>query len=337
VLFLERDVPWYASNRDLPDPPFGRMELYNSVTDLRDRFSREIRTADLVIVGSYVPDGIEVGTWVCATAKGTTAFYDIDTPVTLAALQAGRCAYLSAPLVAKYQLYLSFTGGPTLRRLERTFGARMARPLYCSFDPAQYFPEAREPEWDLGYMGTFTPDRQPALQELLVRAAQLAPDLRFIVAGPGYPEDCWAPNIERVQHVAATDHRGFYTAQRFTLNLTRANMIQAGYSPSVRLFEAAACGVPIISDYWVGLETIFKPQSEILISASSAETARLLKSVPDTERRRIARRARRRVLADHTAEHRAEQLEDYYAEAAERGVDKRGRAVAAPATAEAGP
>jgi spore maturation protein CgeB len=322
VLFLERDVPWYAANRDLPNPPFCRTALYSSVEELRGRFGRVVRDADLVIVGSYVPDGIEVGEWVCSTARGVTAFYDIDTPVTIAALKAGRCEYLSPQLIARYAIYLSFTGGPMLRRLERRYGARAARPLYCSFDPAAYFPEVREPQWDLGYMGTFSPDRQPALERLLAGAARLSPDRRFIVAGPGYPDDGWPANVERREHVPASEHRSFYTAQRFTLNLTRADMIRAGYSPSVRLFEAAACGVPIISDYWKGLETIFTPGREIVISASAGDTSRALSTIGERERRAIGRRALRRVLADHTAEHRAIQLETYLAEAREALVHR---------------
>jgi spore maturation protein CgeB len=313
VLFLERDVPWYAENRDLPQPPYGRTVLYSSVDELKDRYARDIAQADLVIVGSYLPDGIEIGQWVCATARGVTAFYDIDTPVTLAALDAGRCSYLSAALIRRYQLYLSFTGGPTLDRLEREYGARCARALYCSFDPALYRPEQREPAWDLGYMGTFSADRQPGLERLLLGAARRAP-LRFIVAGPGYDTSGWPENVGQVDHVPASEHRRFYTSLRFTLNLTRDAMIRAGYSPSVRLFEAAACGVPIISDWWNGLDTIFRPGSEILISESSTETVRLLTGITDRERAGIARRARRRVLAEHTAEHRAVQLEGFLGE-----------------------
>jgi len=315
VLFLERDVDWYASNRDLPKPPYGKTELYASMSELRDKFASEVREADLVIVGSYVPDGIEVGEWVVSTARGVTAFYDIDTPVTIADLEGGRCQYLTPALIPRYHLYLSFTGGPTLQRLERVYGARAARPLYCSFDPAAYFPESREPKWDLGYMGTYSHDRQRPLHVLLSDAARLLPDQRFVVAGPGYPEDNWPPNVERIEHVSASHHREFYTSQRFTLNLTRADMIRAGHSPSVRLFEAAACGVPIISDHWKGLETIFRCGSEIIISRSAADTRRALCSITESERRAIGQRARRRVLAHHTAEHRALQLEAYFAEA----------------------
>jgi spore maturation protein CgeB len=331
VAFLERDVPWYAENRDLPAPPYGHTRLYGSVEELEAQHADLIRHADLVIVGSYVPDGIEIGRWVCSTARGVTAFYDIDTPVTLAALAAGTCSYLSAGLIPRYDLYLSFTGGPTLERLERHYGARHARPLYCSFDPAAYYPEDRDASWDLGYMGTYCATRQPALDRLMLSAAREARDRRFVVAGPGYPNETkWPANVERRENVAARDHRAFYNAQRYTLNLTRADMIRAGYSPSVRLFEAAACATPIISDNWPGLSTLFRSGSEILIVESARDTLRCLTEVPEAERVAIGRRARRRVLAEHTAEHRAEQLERYLAEAQEATTIGRRRAVAAP-------
>jgi spore maturation protein CgeB len=315
VTFLERDVPWYADNRDLPRPPHGTTVLYSSVQELRDRHADLVREADLVIVGSYVPDGTEVGHWVCSTARGVTAFYDIDTPVTLASLAAGTCTYLSEALIPRFDVYLSFTGGPTLDRLEREYGAKRARAFYCSFDPAAYHPEAHEPEWDLGYMGTYCATRQSGLERLMLSAARMTPEQRLVVAGPGYPGDItWPAQVTRIDNVPASGHRRFYTSQRFTLNLTRADMIRAGYSPSVRLFEAAACGVPIISDYWHGIETIFTPGTDILIAESGRDTMRYLTDIPERTRVAIGRRARRRVLAEHTAEHRAVELESHLAQ-----------------------
>jgi len=312
VLFLERDVPWYASNRDLPKPPHGRTELYENLTDLKQRFRAEVEEADLVIVGSYVPEGAEVGEWVTRTARGITAFYDIDTPVTLAKLARGEEEYLTADLIPEYQLYLSFTGGPTPHRLEREFGSPMARPLYCSVDPDLYYPEHTESRWELGYMGTYSEDRQPGLNRLLIEPARRWPEGRFVVAGPQYPDGLhWPRNVQRIQHLPPRRHRRFYNAQHFTLNLTRADMIAAGFSPSVRLFEAAACGTPIISDCWDGIETLFEPGVEILIARSSADVLAWVRDFPEEERRELGRRSRARVLAQHTAAHRAAELEEY--------------------------
>ncbi len=321
VLFLERDVPWYAQNRDLPRPPYGRTELYRDLDELRARFARAIGAADVVVVGSYVPDGIEVGAFVQAVARGVTAFYDIDTPVTLAALARGDAGYLSRDLVPGYALYLSFTGGPTLRRLEQEFGSPCARPLYCSVDPDRYRPRAQPARWDLGYLGTYAADRQPALEDLLLEPARRWSEGRFSVAGPQYPDTiAWPANVTRIDHVAPPEHPGYYAAQRYTLNLTRADMRAAGWSPSVRLFEAAACGTPLISDRWAGLDALFEPGREILLADEGAEVLEILRDFPEPERLRIADRARHRVLAEHSAARRAAQFEAYVAAVAGGGM-----------------
>jgi spore maturation protein CgeB len=326
VRFFERDVPWYAQNRDLPRPPFAQVTLYDSLDRLRTRHARAIRDADLVIVGSYVPDGIAVGDWVRAEAGGLVAFYDIDTPVTLAALAEGGAAYLAPRQIPAYDLYLSFTGGPTLRRIERELGSPMARPLYCAVDPELYAPQAVEATWDLGYMGTYSADRQPALERLLLEPARRMRDRPFVVAGPMYPDDVrWPANVQRLSHVSPGEHRAFYCRQRFTLNLTRADMIRAGHSPSVRLFEAAACGVPIISDDWPGLSELFRPHHEILIARRGADVAHYLQTLDPAEAAALGARARRRVLAEHTADHRARELETYVADLRRRASGVRAR------------
>jgi spore maturation protein CgeB len=312
VLFLECDQPWYASHRDMPQPPFGRVELYGTAAELRERFARAVRDADFVIVGSFVPDGVAVGDWVQRTARGVTAFYDIDTPVTLARLARGEHDYLAPRQIPGYDLYLSFTGGPTLKRLEGEFGAPRARVLYCSVDPALYFPDARRKRWDLGYMGTYSDDRQPGLERLLLEPARRHGQGRFVVAGPQYPQDiAWPANVDYKPHLPPAQHRAFYNAQRWTLNITRADMIAAGWSPSVRLFEAAACGTPIVSDRWAGIESLLAPGREIVLADRTEDVLHVLRDTGDDERLRIAERARKRILAEHTAAHRAEQLESY--------------------------
>jgi spore maturation protein CgeB len=313
VLFLERDLPWYADNRDLPCPGYARTEIYTSLDDL-ERFSVDVESADVVVVGSYTPDGIEVGRFVHARATGVTAFYDIDTPVTVSALEDGRCAYISREQVPAYQMYLSFTGGPTLHRLEQEFGSPMARPLYCSVDPESYRPSNSPIRWDLGYLGTYSRDRQLGLETRLLEPAREWPAGRFVVAGPQFPEEIlWPSNVERIIHLAPAEHPRFYNAQRFTLNLTRSAMVRAGYSPSVRLFEAAACATPIISDPWDGLDEFFKAGEEILIARSAEETLSYVRSVGAETAAAIGARARARVLASHTARHRACELESYVA------------------------
>ena len=274
ILFLERDRPWYAAHRDLAEPDFCELAWYDSLSEL-ERWRAEIERADAVMVGSFVPEGVAVGRWVQRHARGTTCFYDIDTPVTLA-------------------------------RLERAFGSPCARALYCSVDTDRYRPLKVPQRWDLSYLGTYSSDRQPTLERLLIEPARARPDLRFVVAGPQYPEGIeWPANVERIEHLPPAGHPEFYAASRFTLNVTRADMIGAGWSPSVRLFEAGACGTPIISDRWPGIEDVFAPGREIVLADVAEDVIEALACPAGP----IGNAARLAVLAGHSARKRAEQFE----------------------------
>ncbi len=321
ILFLERDQPWYAAQRDLVAPSFCRWALYDGVAALAS-WRRDVAAADLVIIGSYVADGVGVARWVRSTARRTIAFYDIDTPVTLAKLAAGDHEYLAPAAIPEFDLYLSFTGGPTLRELESRWGARRAEAFYCAVDPASYRPLTVARRWDLGYLGTYSGDRQPALERLLIEPARLRPDLRFVVAGPQYPDDiAWPHNVERIDHLPPSQHAAFYSSLGWTLNVTRADMRAAGWSPSVRLFEAAACATPIVSDAWPGIEDVLRPGQDIVL-ADDAPAVLAALAADERTRSGIGAAARRRVLAAHTAAHRAASLERWVGEIAAAATPK---------------
>ncbi|MEX1049841.1 MAG: glycosyltransferase, partial [Akkermansiaceae bacterium] len=240
----------------------------------------------------------------------------------LARMERGDCDYLSPELIPRFQLFLSFAGGQTLRRLEDEFGSPCARAFYCSVDPAHYFPESHALRWDLGYLGTYSDDRQAGLHRLLLEPARAWKAGRFIVAGSQYPEGiAWPSNVERVEHLPPAEHRQFYNSQRFALNITRCEMIAAGHSPSVRLFEAAACGTPIISDWWEGIDEFFEPGKEILIARDTEDVIELLRHLPPAEALKVGAAGRRRVLASHTAMHRAGELEAHLEAAAQRSTN----------------
>ncbi len=322
VHFLERDVPWYAKNRDFTTAGYCKISLYSSLEELQQKYAQEIENAGLVIIGSYVPQGVEVGKWVVNAAKGVKAFYDIDTPVTLAKLEQADFEYLHPEIIPQFDLYLSFAGGYIPEIFTTKYGASAAKPLYCSVDTDLYFPEDVPVNWDLGYLGTYSPDRQPPLQKLLIDAAEKWSEGKFIVAGPQFPSTIkWPRNVERTEHLPPAKHRKFYNRQRFTLNVTRKNMVDMGYSPSVRLFEAAACGIPVISDFWEGLDEFFKIGEEILVSKSAEETIYFLKNYSESNRKQLGENARRKVLKSHSGEMRAKELENYVNELKTSGVE----------------
>lgn len=314
IVFFERDLEWYASNRDMPEPPFCKVHIYDRWDEVRPLFRRELSGADVAIVGSYFPDGVSAIAEVLDSAVPVKAFYDIDTPITISKLSAGDTEYLRRDQVPGFDLYFSFTGGPALGEIEQRFGARRAVPLYCSFDPGRYRLCSADLKYncDLSYMGTYAPDRQKKLESLLFDTAKRLPQKKFIVAGPQYPREInWPGNVQQIVHLEPKLHPPFYCSSRFTLNLTRKEMVESGYSPSVRLFEAAGCGAAIISDTWPGLETFFVPGEEILLTESGDDVVRYLEQISETEARAIGQRAHERVLAEHSAEKRAMQFEEF--------------------------
>ncbi|MEZ2224001.1 glycosyltransferase [Rhizobium sp. RCC_161_2] len=309
VLFLERDVPWYAAERDLPDPDFCELSYYRSVDELAAHFRHRLISADAVIIGSYVPDGVAVIDAVAAHNPRLLCFYDIDTPVTLAKLDRKDEEYVARRQMSLFDIYFSFSGGEVIDLLEERYGVFRGEALYCSVDAARYRNTGEAPEWDLGYLGTYSSDRQPMLEELLIAPARRLPEMRFVVAGPRYPADMeWPPNIDRIEHLAPDDHPSFYSRQRFTLNLTRADMIAAGWSPSVRLFEAAACRTPIISDFWKGLDDLFPSGKAIIVARGADDVVEVLTGLSTEKQQRMADAARGIVRADHTGRARARQL-----------------------------
>lgn len=307
VLFLERDLPWYASHRDLADPDFCTLLYYESIEELISEHAQSMKSAGAVVIGSYVPDGVSVIDEVRQLQPRLLCFYDIDTPVTLARLLAGDEEYLARRQIPDFDIYFSFSGGPVLALLETRFGAPRAEALYCSVDTDRYYDTGEPLAWDLGYLGTYSLDRQPTLERLLIEPARRLPNRKFVVAGPQYPGDIdWPPNVLRIDHLAPSEHASFYSRQRFTLNVTRADMRATGWSPSVRLFEAAACRTPVISDRWAGLEELFP--GAVMLSEGTDDVVRALRHVTDTERVGIADAAHSIVMRDHTGVARAREL-----------------------------
>jgi spore maturation protein CgeB len=289
------------------------VKLFDNWQQARSKALADLSDADVAMVGSYFPDGQQAIDDVLGSGVPIKTFYDIDTPITISQLrERGATDYLRADQVAGFDVYFSFTGGPMLREIETRFGAQRAEPLYCSFDPDEYrkFGVNKRFACDLSYMGTYAPDRQPKIDDFLCEPARRLPQMKFIVAGPQYPKTItWPANVRRIMHLNPHWHARFYSSSRFTLNVTRRDMVRAGFSPSVRLFEAAACGATIISDNWPGLDEFFTPGKEILLPVSSDDVVRLLRDSLPAELASVGQRAQERVLAEHTSGKRAEQFE----------------------------
>jgi spore maturation protein CgeB len=311
VTFFERDLPYYAACRDLHELPGGKLILYPDWQDVLPAARRAVAEADVAMVTSYCPDALSA-TALVLQSKALRVFYDLDTGVTLSRLRRGeRVEYIGADGLSGFDLVLSYTGGRSLDELKLRLGARRVEPLYGHVDPLAHRPVPAEDRYraDCSYLGTYAEDRNAALNALFVEPARRLPDCRFLIGGAQYDSNFpWQPNIYFVRHVPPADHCAFYCSSPLTLNVTRRAMADIGYCPSGRLFEAAACAVPVLSDVWEGIDEFFEPESEILL-ARTREEAMAAIARPREELKRIADAARERVMRDHTSAIRARQLE----------------------------
>lgn len=312
VIFFERDVSYYAGARDFFEIPGGRLVLFSSWEDVRAVARAEVLDADAAIVTSYCPDALAATQLVLNQNHAIPVFYDLDTPITLAKLDAGEpVPYVGPEGLQRFELVLSFTGGRRLFDEYRCkLGARDIHPLYGHVDGDVHRPVPPQPHYqaDLSYLGTYSEDRQRALETLFVAPARARQDLRFLIGGAQYPPDFpWSPNIYFVRHLPPSEHAPFFASSRLTLNVTRRAMADMGWCPSGRLFEAAACGVPLLSDSWPGIEDFFEPGEEIVLANDEHDTLAAL-GLSEQELLRIARHARERTLEQHSSDRRAKEL-----------------------------
>lgn len=321
VVFLERDRPWYAETRDAPEVEGGRLVLYADWDEVRPLALREARDADCAMVTSFCPDGAAAAALAAEAGVPVRAFYDMDTPVTLAKLEEGGAVpWIGPEGLGGYDLVLSYTGGRALRALSERLGARAPTTLYGWVDPLAHRPAPPVARFraDLSYLATYAPDRQAGVEALFLEPARRRPDLRFALAGALYPADFpWTANTWFLHHLPPQDHAAFLCSSRITLNVTRAAMAATGWCPSGRLFEAAAAGVPVATDAWEGLADFFEPGTEILPVRGPDDVLDAL-ALSDAELARVGRAAQARALAEHSAAARAERLERLVAEAGNR-------------------
>jgi spore maturation protein CgeB len=312
VVFFEKDVPYYSAHRDTTDPPGCRLRLYSEWEDIRSEAAGAVADADVAMATSYCPDGGDACELVLASRARRRMFYDLDTPVTLQRLAHGeRVPYLPASGLGGFDVVLSYTGGRALDQLRMQLGARRVVPLYGSVDPAAHrrVEHTGMCQAHLSYLGTYASDRQQRLTDLFIEPARRHPARRFMLGGSQYPDDFpWTENMFYMRHMPPSMHPAFYSASRLTLNVTRGAMAEMGYCPSGRLFEAAACGTPILTDSWEGIDRFFEPGDEILVARDTTDAMAAL-DLSEEALARTARAARDRTLAEHTAERRAEEFE----------------------------
>jgi spore maturation protein CgeB len=310
VTFYEKDVEYYRRHRDLNAPEFCKLVLYPDWAEVRTHALQEASESDAVIVGSYSPDGQRICDEVLALDRPVRVFYDLDTPITLSKMVHGAAEYIRRDQMPEFDLYLSFTGGEILKTLEREYRVQRAVAIYGCVDQEVHRRGEPRPEYmcDLNYMGTYAADRQHKVETLFLEPARRMPQRSFVLAGSLYAANApWPANVRHFEHVPPSDHAAMYSSCCATLNVTRDEMARSGYCPSGRFFEAAACGTPIVSDWFEGLDTFFDPGDQILIVNTADDVIAALR-MDRSELVKVAARARERTLAEHTGDNRAREL-----------------------------
>lgn len=313
VTFYEPDVYDRQKNRDIADPSWAKVVVYGATEDDLMRALDEARAADLVVKTSGVgvfDELLEEAVLETKTRDSIMAFWDVDAAATLERVSANLVDYFRA-LIPRYDLIFTYGGGERVVNRYLSFGARACVPIYNALDPETHYPVSSDSRFccDLALLANRLPDRESRIEEFFLRAAATAPELTFLLGGNGWEDKEVPANVRRVGHVFTRDHNAVNCSARAVLNVNRQSMASYGFSPPTRIFEAAGAGACVISDYWEGIEQFLEPEKEALLAKSGAEVAAHLRALTPEHARNIGAAARKRMLAQHTYEHRADELE----------------------------
>ncbi len=320
--YLEPEQKGRKSPRDMLRSPYCEVWTYSDVDTLLMEYLPVIASADLVLLGSGLLECDRIAAWIAEEARGIKIYYDTDLSYTLQHLDAGDhvrdTSQLTASTIRSFNLYLSTTGGPALQRLASDYDVACVRPLYESIDPFSFYRMDIEQNYDLGFIGNFKPERQYLLENLLLEPARITPNRQFALAGAGYPfSSIWPDNLTYLEHLPETNRVDFYNRQACTLILGKSDRREHGFTPPRQLLAAAACGVPVLTERWQGLEEFFEPSRELFCVNEEQDVLDVLYGTDDTSRRKVGAFARERVLSSHTTAHRAQQLLGYWEEIAD--------------------
>ena len=310
--FFEPDAFDRQLYRDMPDPEWAEVVVYEPTEDGALAALERARGADVVVkaTGVGVLDALLEEAVLDVRGDGVAIFWDVDAPATLARLETDEGDPLRA-LVPRYDLVLTYGGGEPVVRRYRALDARDCVPVYNALDPETHHPVPPDPRYaaDLAFLGNRLPDREERVEQFFLRAAELAPDRRFLLGGAGWDERQIPPNVRLLGHVPTGEHNAFNCTPAAVLNVLRESMATNGWSPATRVFEAAGAGACVISDAWEGIDEFLEPEREVLVAGSGDDVAETLERLTKDEAAAIGEAARGRVLAQHTYAHRAEQLE----------------------------
>ncbi len=314
ITFYEPDAFERQAHRDMPDPPWARVVVYN--VDGEDAMRRALEgaaKADVIIKASGVgvfDRELEAAVLELKTPRNLVLFWDVDAPATLERMQDDPRDPLRA-LVPRYDLICTYGGGPPVVAAYTALGARHCEPVYNALDTTTHHPVATDPRFaaDLAFLGNRLPDREARVDRFFLDAALAQPQRHFLLGGSGWEDKPLPPNVDYIGHVYTRDHNAFNVTPEAVLNVSRDSMARFGWSPATRVFEAAGAGACLITDAWRGLAQFLEPEREVLVARDGAQVAEHLDMLTPARARRVGQAALARVRAEHTYAHRAAQLD----------------------------
>jgi spore maturation protein CgeB len=314
ITFYEPDAFGRQEHRDLSDPPWAKVVVYKAGSEDEVLSTVEsARGADLVVKASGVgvfDELLEQAVLDLRSAGGMAVFWDVDAPATLDRVENNPADPFGA-LIGKYDAIFTYGGGEPVVRAYKALGARQCVPIYNALDPATHFraPCDERFEADLGFLGNRLPDRETRVEEFFLAAARMMPEKKFLLGGNGWQDKPLPENVNYLGHVYTREHNAFNSSARAVLNINRASMARYGFSPPTRVFEAAGAAACMVTDAWEGIEMFLDPDREILVARDAEDVVRHLRALTPSRARQIGEAACKRVLASHTYEHRAAQVD----------------------------
>ncbi|WP_114783745.1 CgeB family protein [Botryobacter ruber] len=313
VTFYEPDAYDRQQNRDMPDPDWATVVVYEATEEAVHRCLAQAAEADMVVKASGVgvfDELLEREVLKLQTDDRLVVFWDVDAPATLDRVHHNPQDQFHQ-LIPQYDMVLTYGGGQPVIDAYEALGAKKCVPVYNALDTATHFPVPPEERFacDLAFLGNRLPDRESRVEEFFLKPAAATPDKTFIIGGSGWGDKPMTPNVKYVGHVYTKDHNAFNCTPKAVLNISRESMARYGFSPATRVFEAAGAGACIITDFWEGIDFFFDPGKEILVAKNGDEVANIMANLTEEEAKRIGEAAYKKVLSEHTYNHRAEQLE----------------------------
>jgi spore maturation protein CgeB len=313
ITFYEPDAFDRQSHRDIDPPAWAEVVVYPATTEGLRTVIAEAEAADVVVKASGVgvfDDELLAGVTAAARPDAIRLFWDVDAPATLAAI-AQSPAHPIRQALARLDAVLTYGGGAPVIDAYLALGARLCVPIYNALDPATHLPVAPAPDLtaDLVFLGNRLPDREARVDSFFLAPAAALPDLTFLLAGSGWADKPVTPNVRRLGHFGTARHNALNSSARAVLNIARDSMAATGFSPATRIFEAAGAGACLLTDHWEGIELFLQPNEEILVARDGADVADHLRALTPAHAQAIGARARARILAEHTYDRRAAQVD----------------------------